>query len=201
MFVRRESFKEYITYYPITSGLIALNVLMFLLMELYGSSESTYTLLKFGAMFGIEGFRPEWWRFFTAIVLHGGLTHLIFNCFALLVFAPPLERLLGKWRYILYYATCGVIGNVFSYWLQFDDYISVGASGAIFGVYAAYIYLVIFHKQLLDFGTRKTIQTIVIVGFVYSFVPGIDLWAHLGGFVGGFALMSLMVMMIRRRRT
>lgn len=201
MFVRRESFKEYLTYYPITSGIIAMNIIMFLLMELSGSAESNLTLLRFGAMFDIAGFKTEWWRFFTAMVLHGGLTHLIFNCFALLVFAPPLERLLGKWRYALYYVACGVIGNIASYWLHFDEYISVGASGAIYGVYGAYIYLAIFHKHLLDFGTRKTIQTIVIIGFVYSLFPGIDLWAHLGGFVGGFALMALMVMMIRRRRT
>lgn len=202
MFVRRESFKEYIRYYPITAALIAINVVMVILMEIYGSSQSTYTLLRFGALYGLEGFvNPEWWRYITPIFLHGGWAHLLFNSFGLLVFAPPLERMLGKWRYIACYFFSGIAGNLVSAVLHQDDFVSVGASGAIYGIYAAYIYLAIFRKDIMDYSSRKTIQTIVIIGFVYSIIPfnNIDLWAHLGGFLGGLAFMALLVLSIKRK--
>lgn len=200
MFIRRESFKQYIAWYPITSVIIALNVIMLVLMEIYGSSEDVYTLLKFGAMFKAEGFVTEWWRFITAIGLHIGWTHLLFNCFALLVFAPPLERMLGKYRYVLLYVLSGVTGNVFSYLIQSDSYIGAGASGAIYGVYAAYIFLAVFRKDIMNYSSRKTIQTIVIIGVIYSIiVPRVDLWAHMGGFAGGFVTMALIVLSIVRR--
>jgi rhomboid protease GluP len=202
MFIRRESFKEYITYYPITAALIAINVVMVILMEIYGSSQSIYTLLRFGALYRYEGFvNPEWWRYITPIFLHGGWAHLLFNSFGLLVFAPPLERMLGKWRYIACYFISGIAGNLVSAVLHQDDFVSVGASGAIYGIYAAYIYLAIFRKDIMDYSSRKTIQTIVIIGVVYSILPynNVDLWAHLGGFLGGFAFMALVVMSIKRK--
>ncbi len=202
MFVRRESFKQYLMYYPITAGLIAINIIMVIVMEIYGSSSNIFTLLQFGAIYKLTGvFDPEWWRFVTPIFLHGGLAHLFFNTFALIVFAPPLERMLGKPRYIACYLFSGVVGNIVSYFLHQDDYVGVGASGAIYGIYAAYIYLALFRKDIMDYSSRKTIQTIVIIGVVYSIVPmnNIDLWAHLGGFLGGFAFMAMVIWSIKRR--
>jgi len=200
MFVRRESLKQYIAWYPVTSVIIAVNIILLVLMEIDGSSENVRTLLKFGAMFKAEGFVTDWWRFVTAIGLHIGWMHLLFNSFALYVFAPPLEWMLGKWRYGLLYVMSGVTGNLFSYWFQSDQYIGAGASGAIYGVYAAYIFLALFRKDIMNYSSRKTIQTIVIIGVIYSIiVPRVDLWAHLGGFAGGFVIMALIVFSIVKR--
>ena len=200
MFVRRESFKEYIRLYPITTCLIAINIIMLVIMEIYGSSLDSYTLLKFGAMFTIPDFQPEWWRYITAIGLHAGWTHMLFNSFSLLIFAPPLERMLGKWRYVVCYIASGVAGNIISGLFQKDYVISVGASGAIYGIYAAYVYLAIFRKDIMDESSGKTIKIIIGIGIIHSLiVPNINLWAHLGGFIGGFVTIALMVYFVRRR--
>lgn len=202
MFLRRESLRQYVRWYPVTASLIVVNGCLVLLMEIVGSPKSSMTLLRFGAMFDLFGYKPEWWRFVTAIFLHAGWEHLLFNCFALYVFAPPLERMLGHVRYFAYYVLCGVIGNLFSYALHVREYIGVGASGAIYGIYAAYLFIALFRKDLLDFSSRTIIKTIVIVGFIHSLVMfwRIDLWAHLGGFAGGFLLMGLIVLSLRARR-
>lgn len=202
MFLRRESLRQYIRWYPVTAALIVLNLAMVLLMEITGSSKNSWTLLRFGAMFHVEGFEPEWWRYVTAIFLHVGWEHLLFNCFALYVFAAPLERMLGHVRYAVYYLLCGVFGNLLSYWLHTNEYVGAGASGAIYGVYAAYLFIALFRKDLLDESSQKIIKMIVIIGFAHSLIMfwQIDLWAHLGGFVGGLLLMALLVLSIRVRR-
>lgn len=202
VFLRRESLKQYVRWYPVTASFGVLNVVLVILMEITGSSQNFLTLLRYGAMFDLPGIEPEWWRFVTAIFLHAGWEHLVFNCFALYVFAPPLERMLGHVRYLVYYVLCGVCGNVLSFLMHSDDYVGVGASGAIYGVYAAYLFIALFRKDLLDYSSRKTIQIIVIIGFVHSLIMfwRIDIWAHLGGFLGGFLLMALLVLSVRVRR-
>ncbi|MEO3946053.1 rhomboid family intramembrane serine protease [Gorillibacterium sp. CAU 1737] len=201
-FIRYESFRQYLKLYPITSLLIVLNVLMYIILTLDGSSTSLATLLHYGAMYKTDAFSaeaiglaavPEWWRFIASTFLHNGAYHLLFNMFGLLVFAPPLERTLGSVRYTIFYLATGVMGNLLSYPLNSMGYVGVGASGAIYGIYAAYIYMGFFGERRLDPSSRQTIVTIVIVGALYSFiVPNVDVYAHLGGFLGGFLLMAVL---------
>ncbi|TDG00793.1 rhomboid family intramembrane serine protease [Paenibacillus piri] len=201
MFLRRESLKQYIRLYPVTSLLIVIQLLVWAAMEWYGSSMDSGTLLRFGAMFGLPGLTPEPWRYVTAIFVHIGFEHLLFNSFALYVFAAPLERLLGAWKYALFYLACGIAGNIASVWLHRDDFIGAGASGAIYGVYAAYLFLSIFRKDLIDYQSKQTIRVIVIIGFLYSFiVPHVDIYAHAGGFVGGAVLTALITRFVARRQ-
>ncbi|MFB6363582.1 rhomboid family intramembrane serine protease [Paenibacillus elgii] len=201
MFVRRESLGQYIRLFPVTSAIILIQLLVMAAMEWYGSSSDGETLLRFGAMFGIPGFEPEPWRYVTAIFVHIGFQHLLFNSFALYVFAAPLERMLGSLRYASFYLASGIVGNVASAWLHSGNYIGAGASGAIYGVYAAYLYLSVFRRDLIDYQTKQTVWTIVIVGFVYSFfVRNVDIYAHAGGFVGGLAVSALMTLFVKRRR-
>ncbi|CAG7644247.1 rhomboid family intramembrane serine protease [Paenibacillus allorhizosphaerae] len=201
MFLRRESLKQYIRLYPVTATIIVIHLLVMAAMEWYGSSKDSVTLLRFGAMFDLPGIEPEPWRLVTSIFIHIGFEHLLFNSFALYVFAAPLEGMIGSWRYALYYLACGVIGNVASAWLHSDHYIGAGASGAIYGVYAAYLYMSVFRKDLIDYQTKQTVRTIVIVGFISSIIiPNVDLYAHAGGFVGGLAVSALMTLFIKRRR-
>ncbi|WP_159886943.1 rhomboid family intramembrane serine protease [Paenibacillus puerhi] len=201
MFVRRESLKQYVKLYPVTSSLIVIQLIVWLAMEGYGSSRDNATLLGFGAMYGAPGLQPELWRYVTAIFLHIGFDHLLFNSFAMYVFAAPLERLLGSWRYVSLYVLSGIAGNVVSAWLQTGPYIGAGASGAIYGVYAAYLFLSIFRKDLIDYQTKQTVRTIVIVGLVYSvIIPHVDLYAHAGGFAGGFAVCALLAGTVHLRR-
>lgn len=202
MFLRTESFKQYIRLYPITTALIVINIILVGLMEMFGSSQDTYTLLNFGAMYGYGDLKPEFWRYFTSMFLHIGFSHLFFNCFALFVFAPPLERMLGKVRYVILYILSGISGNIVSVLLHpsSEPFVAAGASGAIYGIYAAYLFLAIFRKDIFDQQTKQMIITIIVVGFIYSFiVPRVDLYAHLGGFIGGIITMALIVLSIKRR--
>lgn len=204
MFSRTESLKQYIKLYPITALLIGINIIVLLAMEWYGSSTNELTLLQFGAIFDFPNLQPnlepELWRYVTAMFLHIGFAHLFFNSFALYVFAPPMEYMLGKWRYLLLYLLSGIAGNVISKLLHQNDFIGAGASGAIYGIYAAYLFLAIFRKDIFDKQTKQSIITIIVVGVIYSIiVPGVDLYAHLGGFIGGMITMALIVLSIKRK--
>jgi rhomboid protease GluP len=200
MFVRRESLKQYIRMYPVTFALVIIHLLVMAALEWYGSSKDSATLLRFGAMFDLPGLHPEPWRYLTSIFIHIGWEHLLFNSFALYVFAAPLEHMLGSLRYALFYMACGIIGNIVSAWLHSDSYIGAGASGAIYGVYAAYLYLSLFRKDMIDFETKQTVITIIIIGFIYSIiVPNVDIYAHAGGFIGGLAMTALMTQFIKRK--
>jgi rhomboid protease GluP len=200
MFLRRESLTQYIREYPVTFGFILIQLLVLMAMEVYGSSKDSETLLRFGAMFDLPGLHPAPWRYVAAIFVHIGWEHLLFNSFALYVFAAPLERLLGASRYAVFYLACGILGNVVSAWLHADYFIGAGASGAIYGVYSAYLYMSIFRKDMIGFGTKQTVLPIIVIGFVYSIImPNVDIYAHLGGFIGGLAITSLMTLFIKRK--
>lgn len=200
IFLRRETFRQYIRWYPVTSILLLVMAVLFLAMEWIGSSLASRTLVDFGALYSNRGETHEWWRYFTAIFLHIGWSHLLFNAFALYVFAPPLERLLGPWRYAVFFLIAGFAGNAASMLYSTPPFITAGASGSIYGLYAAYLYLALFHKHVLDEGTRQTVITILAVGFIYSFVvPNVNLYAHMGGLVGGFLYFALWARRITRR--
>lgn len=205
VFLRRESLKEYIRYYPVISVVLLVNIILFAAMEISGSSTHHETLLRFGALFDIAGFQqPELWRFVSAMFLHIGFMHLLLNGFALYVFAAPLEKMLGAWRFAMLYLVSGIIGNAASYLLHTDDFIGAGASGGIYGIYAAYFYLSVFFKEVFGKNNATTITTILMVGIIYSIaVPTVDLYAHAGGFIGGFsvtAVLSLFARVYRRRQ-
>jgi len=201
IFLRYESFRSYLRFYPVTSFLLALNIVLFLADEFVFHRQIT----NWGAFYQHPDFDRygigEPWRFVTSIALHAGFDHLLFNSFSILVFAPPLERLLGHYRYLAFYLVSGVAGNVLSAVVHAgSEYASVGASGAIYGIFGAYLYLALFQKQVMDEASRKTVYSILGFGLIYSVImPQINVWAHVGGGVAGFAMLSLLVRIIRRR--
>ncbi|MDF2720655.1 MAG: rhomboid family intrarane serine protease [Paenibacillus sp.] len=191
LFLRYESFRQYIRLYPLTTAILLVQIIAYVAMELYGSASSVDTQIQFGALVNYAPYSGEYWRYFASIFLHGGFGHLLSNSFSLFVFAPPLERLLGKHRYILFYLGSGFIGNLATM-LFFPDkeyVVSVGASGAIYGIFAAYVFIALFFKQALDKQSKSTIITIIVIGAVYSLIiPQVNYFAHLGGFIGGFLI-------------
>lgn len=203
IFLRYESWKGYIKYYPITTLLLAANVIMFIVLLFNGGSENPITLLKFGAIANIPPFNEELWRLFASMFLHSGLQHLVFNCFALLVFAPPLERLLGTWKYALLYLGSGFIGNLITqgYYNNLSSpTFSVGASGAIYGVYGAFLYIALFQRNKMDEASRKVMYTILGFGIIFSIgVSNINLVAHFGGLVAGFFIYGLLIRLFKQK--
>ncbi|MGG6313453.1 rhomboid family intramembrane serine protease [Paenibacillus macerans] len=203
IFLRYENWRSYLRYYPVTCLILAANIAMFIVLAMNGGSTNPETLLRYGAMVDFGPLAGENWRLFTSMFLHRGFDHLFSNTFAILVFAPPLERLLGHWRYALLYLGSGLVGNLISmgvYQLSAEGHISVGASGAVYGVYGAFLYIALLQRHLMDESSRKTLYSLLIVGVIYSLlVPQINLSAHLGGLVGGFFIYGLIIRILKRR--
>ncbi len=193
LFLRYESLREYLRLYPVTTLVLLINLALFAAMTLAGGSANPETLLRFGALVNEYPYTEQWWRYVSSLFLHIGFNHILFNGFAIFVFGPPLERLLGKIRYAVFYLASGIGGNALSEALYAEPHISAGASGSIFGIYGAFLYFALFRKHLLDRPSRQTIVTIVAIGLVYSFVvPHINIYAHIGGGICGFLLVSIL---------
>jgi membrane associated rhomboid family serine protease len=202
MFVRYENLRSYIRLYPITAIILIINVALFIVDFVFLDREITiWGMFYQEHVFNRYGFEQPY-RFVTSIALHAGWEHLLFNCFSILVFAPPLERLLGHLRYLVFYLVAGIGGNVLSAFVHAgSDYSSVGASGAIYGVFGCYLYLAIFHKSALDDGSRKIVYSTLIFGLIYSvLMPSINIWAHIGGALTGILLMGQWTLLRGRKQ-
>jgi membrane associated rhomboid family serine protease len=128
----------------------------------------------------------QWFRLVTSVFLHANLLHLGFNMYVLFLLGPPLERVLGHGRFLTLFLLSGVGGAVASYTFSPVTTLSVGASGAIFGLMAAWIVV----SRRLDADATQIIVLLavnVVLGFVLT---GIDWRAHLGGAATG-ALVAL----------
>ncbi|MDP4097734.1 rhomboid family intramembrane serine protease [Paenibacillus sp. P96] len=202
IFLRYESWKNYIRYYPVTCLILLANLIMAGLVLLNGGFTNE-TLIEFGAQVNWQDYSTQYWRYGAAIFLHGGFSHLLFNSFAILVFAPPLERLLGSVRYLVLYLGAGIVGNILSdaYYTSIGQItISVGASGAIYGVYGAFLYIALFQRHLMDEASRKTLYSLLIIGVLFSVaMANINWMAHFGGLISGFFIYGVMIRLFKRR--
>jgi len=185
MFVRRESFREYLRRYPVTSVLLGINTLVMLYVLINGGVEESGKLYWYGAM-GSEAFTEhQYWRLFTSAFLHAGVMHFLMNMFSILVLAAPLEMMLGRGKYILFFVLTVLASSLSVYFLSND--FAVGASGYGFGVLGLYLYFILRMRGLLDPGSVRTILAFVAINWIYTFMnAGISISGHFGGFLGGF---------------
>jgi len=127
------------------------------------------------------------WRLFTPALLHGSITHIFFNMYALLSFGTNLEQYFGRWRFFILYVLGAFAGNVASF--LFTGGYSVGASTAVFGLVGAQGIFLYQNRKLLGRQGRRAIGNIVFVAafnlIIIGSLPYIDNWGHIGGLVGG----------------
>lgn len=169
----------------ITRGIIAVNILMWILMTLAGGSTNIGVLIRFGAMYSPLVLRGEYWRFVTPMFLHVGLMHLAFNSYALYNLGGLAERIYGRYRFVIIYGAAGVCGSFFSF--LFTRAVSAGASGAIFGLLGALLYFGRKRPGVFRRGFTANLITILLINLFIGFSnPGIDNFAHMGGLVGGY---------------
>lgn len=178
----------------VTVLLIAANVLCFVAEILHGGSENTQTLLDMGASFLPLIAGGEYYRLFTCMFLHFGITHLMNNMIALGALGSFLEPKVGNIRLLLVYLIGGVFGNVVSVgwdWLTGDYAVSVGASGGVFALFGCVFYLFLFQREKVR--ELSLVRMVLALGFLFagSFEAGVDAVAHLGGLVGGFLVSAL----------
>lgn len=172
----------------VTNALIGVCVVLFLLVSLGGAGGG---IARWGMSPLAIVVNGEWARLLTAMFLHAGWLHLAFNMYVLYILGTPLERMLGHRRFLVLYLVAGLGGSVASFVFSPANTISVGASGAIFGVMAAMI--VVGQRLGYDMGQVVTLFVInVVLGFLLG---GIDWRAHLGG----AALGAVMGVVLSRR--
>lgn len=192
MFVRTESFKEFLRYYPVVSFIILIHILLFLLTVIPAFPSAWLFETFMGVnLYIVQG---EYWRLVTPIFIHSGLTHTLFNSFSLVLFGPALERMLGKPRFILLYLATGILANVATLILKPLTYTHVGSSGAIFGLFGIYLAIVLFRKDLMSRENSQLILTMAIIGLIMTFLQSnINVTAHVFGLISGFVLGSIFI--------
>jgi rhomboid protease GluP len=187
MFVRTESFSQFLRFYPIISVIVFIHIALYLVSALPIFPQLwVYEQLAGVNLFIKEG---EWWRLVSPIFVHLGFAHLLFNSFSLVLFGPPLEKLLGKAKFIGLYLASGVFANIITYVIKPLTYSHVGASGAIFGLFGFYIAMILLKNHFITRESRQIIIPIVVIGVIMTFMQsGINITAHIFGLIGGFVI-------------
>lgn len=188
--------KEFINFlqpkenYFVTPIIIYINILLFMAMVFSGLgfiSFKSQDLLNWGANFRPSILNGEWWRLITSTFLHGGLMHLLTNMYGLLFVGIILEPLLGRTKYLTAYLFTGIVASCASLW-WYDATVSVGASGAIFGLYGLFLAFLLTKIFPPDFGRTFLTSTLIFIGYnlLMGLAGGIDNAAHIGGLLSGF---------------
>jgi membrane associated rhomboid family serine protease len=177
----------------VTKALIAANVLVFLFNLAQGASlgENSGELFADWALIGRIELAPgfaigvaegDWWRLFTSAFLHGSIIHLGLNMLMLYWIGAPIEEAIGRARFAVLYAVSGLAGSAGALLFTDADAITVGASGAIFGLLGAAL---VFERQR-TFVLGGSALSIVVLNLVLTFaVPNISIGGHIGGLAGG----------------
>ncbi len=185
-----------------TTGLIVINVLVFFLLSLRGDTESGYFMLQYGAMYEplvTEG--HEYYRLITSLFLHFGIQHLLNNMVMLGALGYQLENEIGRIKFLLIYFISGIGGNLCSlYWnvSHGEQVISAGASGAIFGLMGALLYIVAVNRGRLGRLSGRGMLIMVALSLYFGLTSsGVDNSAHIGGLICGILIT---VLLYRRKR-
>jgi membrane associated rhomboid family serine protease len=179
--VRRASYEG--TGAIVTKTLVAINVSIYLLElalggTINGQNNEIYNRGVLAAPFVDQG---DWWRLLTAAFLHYGPIHLALNMLALWWFGSAVEQVLGRGRFLLLYIVSGLAGSAGAL-IASPNSLTVGASGAIFGIMGAA--LVLERQRIYVFGGGAL--SLIVLNVVFTFaIPGISIGGHLGGLIGG----------------
>ncbi|MBI3447579.1 MAG: rhomboid family intramembrane serine protease [Acidobacteria bacterium] len=145
-------------------------------------------LIMTGANYGPLSARGEPWRLLTAIFLHAGILHILFNTWALRTIGPLIENLYGPRKMFVLYLATGVLSNVASLWWHGLRLLQVGASGAIFGLIGVGVVYGLRRGDALGQMLRSQLMSWAIYGVVMGFLLHADNAAHIGGFLAGAAM-------------
>lgn len=180
-----------------TVALIVINIVVFFILTMFGDTEDAVFMLQHGAMYEpyiIEG--HEYYRIYTCLFLHFGITHLLNNMVLLGALGWNLELEIGKVRFVIIYFASGIIGNIVSLFYDLtleQPAVSAGASGAIFGLMGALLYVVIANRGRLGRLSGRGMLVMVILSLYFGLTStGVDNLAHIGGLVSGFLLAVLL---------
>lgn len=181
-----------------TAILLLLNIIVFLIMTFGGLnivSPTPQELLEIGGNRRFEVMNGEYWRLFSSMFIHGGLLHLFMNLIGLGLGSSLLENILGSVKLIMIYIVCGVFASLASiYW--HENTVSVGASGAIFGLYGLVLAFTVFkiYPNYMRGMTWMLLGLYAGISLLFGFLGGIDNAAHFGGLISGFVIGGILIL-------
>lgn len=192
--MRKEKFIEQYKKSPVTFTFLGIIIIYFIIMSLNGGTTNALNLVRFGALyppFVLEF--SQYYRFITSIFIHIGLMHLFFNSYALYVFGTQIEGVMGSIKYLVFFLLAGIGGNLVTYLFNFQS-ISAGASGSLFGILGAFVYLIRHHKNMITAQGRKSILQLIGINLVITLIsPSISITAHFGGLIIGYFLSYIFI--------
>lgn len=171
----------------LTYILIVVNVMIYWLSVIYpvltAYCANNYVFVREG----------EAYRLLTSMFFHEDLIHLVLNMYALYILGPQVERYYGKRRFAFIYFVSGLLGSLFSCVFLNEFSFSIGASGALFGLLGSIGYFTYYYRATLQDALRNQITPVILINLALGFlVPGIDVWGHIGGLIGGL-LTSMLI--------
>ena len=178
---------------PITFILVAINIIVFLVLEIMGDTEDGTFMLLNGAMNPyLVLYGHEWYRLFTATFMHFGINHLANNMLLLFLLGQMFERAVGPTRYLGIYLGSGLAGSFLSFFymcLVGKNDIVAGASGAIFGIVGGMVVVVIVNKgRYKGISVRRMVFMALLTLYFGFATAGTDNVGHLGGLMAGIIL-------------
>jgi membrane associated rhomboid family serine protease len=182
----------------VTRILVVVNVVIYLVTVAQGqglNNPGGSLFLKW-ALFGPAVQNGDWWRLITSAFLHGGVLHIAFNMLALWWLGAPVERAIGSVRYLGVYLASGLAGSAGAL-IADPRSITVGASGAIFGLLGAGLVL----EWRATGSLAGNYLTLIVINLAISFAPGLHIsyGGHIGGLLGGIACTGIIVLRGRFR--
>lgn len=166
----------------VTYSIILLNIIVFMLSLL-----DYNMIINCFANYYVNVKNGEIYRLLTACFVHANFLHIFFNMYALYYIGPMVEKYYGKLKYLLIYLGSGIMGSLFS--VVLSNNVSIGASGAIFGLFGSMLYFGYKYRATLDGFVRSGIIPVLFINLILGFiVPNIDVYGHIGGLIGGLLL-------------
>lgn len=184
MFVRMENAHTFFRFYPVVSILVALHIIIWFMFFL--RIPITEPLWEKMIGFNAAVQNGEYWRLVSPLVLHVRFEHMMINSISLILFGPALEKMLGKSKFLLLYLGSGICANVATFFLLPAMYSHAGASGAIFGLFGMYGYLIVFRRDMIETQHARLLFAVICISLFMAFTaPNVNMVAHLFGFLGG----------------
>lgn len=175
-----------------TTGLIAINVLVFLAMEILGDTQSTQFLYEHGGMYWPSVLEQgQWYRLVTHMFLHAGGEHLLNNMFMLGILGYQIEKNYGPIKYILTYFVSGIGGAVLSALFEMqmgEAAVCIGASGAVFGIFGAMLIMIFKNRRQMGEVSALRLLILFVLMVFGNMEEGVDWMAHLGGALLGVVM-------------
>ena len=171
----------------VTPIIILICVFMLFITARDGGYNNIATLIKYGANNALLVKEGDIYRLVTSIFLHAGIFHLLVNMYSLAILGKQLETFIGKYKFLGVFLISGIIGSMLSIVCNDSLNVSVGASGAIFGLAASLIYFGYYYRIYLSSVIISQLVPIIGINLIIGFMStGIDNAAHIGGLIGGY---------------